>query len=96
ANHLSTCNEQLRATDTLDEAVFLGRDALALLPPTGFSESSISVKNLVISLSTQFTRVGQLKDKEDIFNLYAELTRVLRWSSPDLSAPRGWIRFTIL
>ena len=92
AIRLFTRYEQLGAMENLDEAIVLVRDALQLHSP-GHPRRSRSLNNLAYYLSSRFTQSRQLKDKEELFSLYAQLVHVPQFvSSVDLSVARAWIR----
>ena len=94
ASCLSTRYEQLGAVEDLDEAIVLGREALEVYT-RGHPLRSSSLNRLAHCLYnrfTQSTQSRQLKDKEELFSLYAQLVHVPQMvSSSDLSAARGWI-----
>ena len=88
---LSTRHKQLGAIEDLNKAITLDREALALYPP-GHPHRSQSLNNLAGYLHTRFTGLNQSKDKEELFNLYAQLAHSpLMVSSDDFSAARSWI-----
>ena len=88
---LSTRYEQLGAMGDLDEAIILGREALNLRPQ-GHPDRSRSLDNLACHLCSRFTRSKRLQDKEELFNLYAQLAHIPQIVfSIDLSATRSWI-----
>ena len=92
ANCLSTRYNQLGVMEDLNEAIVLAREALALRPP-GHPDRSASLKNLASYLGTRFTHSSQSKDKEELFNFYAQLAHSASMvTSADLSAARTWIR----
>ncbi|KAN0085817.1 CHAT domain containing protein [Tylopilus felleus] len=91
ANCLSTRYKQFGAVQDLDEATVLDREALDLLPK-GHPDRSSSLNRLALDLHTRFRRSRNLKDKEELFNLYAQLALVpqLVFSS-DIPVARTWI-----
>ncbi|KAI9567924.1 CHAT domain-containing protein [Boletus coccyginus] len=92
AVRLSTLYKELGAIGDLDEAIILGPQALDLRPQ-GHSLRADSLDNLARYLHDRFSHSRQLKDKEEVFNLYTQLVRVSQIvSSADLSAVREWVR----
>jgi CHAT domain-containing protein/tetratricopeptide (TPR) repeat protein len=91
AIHLFTRYRQLGAMHDLNEAIVLSRKALDLRPQ-GHPDRSASLATLAHHLRSRFTRSKQLLDKEELFNLYAQLVHVPQVSSVDLSAARAWTR----
>ena len=92
AVHLSSRYKQLGAMGDLDEAIILGREALNLRPQ-GHPDRSRSLDNLARHLCSRFTRSKRLQDKEELFNLYAQLAHIPQIVfSIDLSTTRSWIR----
>ena len=92
AVYLSSRYKKLGREDDLNETIDLGRDALALRPP-GHPDRSRSLDDLARHLLTRFTQSSQLKDKKELFSLYAQLAHPLSTvSSTDLFAARSWIR----
>ena len=91
AIHLYTRFNQLGAMEDLNEAIILDREALALCPP-GHPDRSMSLSNLAGYLHTRFTQSSQSLDKEELFNIYAQLADSPSMvSSTTLSAARAWI-----
>ena len=88
---LSTRYEELGAMQDLDEAIVLARDVLDLLPK-GHPDRSSSLNTLALHLHTRFRRSRNSKDKEELFNLYAQLALVPQLVlSSDIPAARTWI-----
>ena len=92
AADLSTRYNQLGTIQDLDKAIVLDREALDLRPK-GRPARSSSLDNLAVALHTRFRRSRNSKDKEELFNLYAQLALVpqLVFSS-DIPVARNWIR----
>ena len=91
ASRLSIRYNQLGAIGDLNEAIVLGRAGLALRP-AGHPDRSTSLNNLAGYLRTQFVQSRQSKDKEELFNLYAQLADSPSMvSSTDLLVARTWI-----
>ena len=92
AIHLSTRYNQVGAVEDLNEAIVLARDALAL-SPLGHPDRSTTLDYLAgYLLRTRFTQSSQLKDKDELFNLYAQLAHSSSVvSSTDLAVARTWI-----
>ena len=89
---LSTRYNQSGGIEDLNEAILLGRDALALQPSWQPGRSQ-SLDNLTHNLHTRFTRLSQPYDKEELFSLYLDLAYPhLIVSSTELSVARTWIR----
>lgn len=75
----------------LDEAIALGREAFNLCPQ-GHSNHSLFLKYTASYFRSRFTQSKELKDMEEMFNLFAQLEHVKQVvSSTDLSAARAWI-----
>ncbi|KAF8431089.1 CHAT domain-containing protein [Boletus edulis BED1] len=92
AAHLSIRNQQLGVVEDLDEAIVLSREALDLRPQ-GHPNRSVSLGNLALHLYNRFIRSRQLNDKEEIFNLYAQLAYMPQVvCSDDLFTAREWTR----
>ena len=91
ATHLSSRYKQLGDMQDLDEAIVFDREALGLRPK-GHPDRSSSLNNLALDLHTCFSRSRNSKDKEELFNLYAQLALVpqLVFLS-DIPVARTWI-----
>jgi hypothetical protein len=75
----------------LKEAIILARQALDLCPP-GHPGRSRSLRKLAHCLRVRFTQSNELKDREDLFSLYTELSNISQTLSlDDLSAAKQWI-----
>ena len=61
AANLSIQYEQLGTTQDLDEAIFLGREALDLRPQ-GHPDWSMFLINFAVHLSTRYKQLGAMED----------------------------------
>ena len=90
---LSSRYNRLGTMHDLDEAIIYVQAALALCPQ-GHPNRSEALSNLTAYLRDHGRFVGpkELQDREEMFNLYAQLERVTQTvSQSDLSAARAWI-----
>ncbi|KAF8132853.1 hypothetical protein EV363DRAFT_79127 [Boletus edulis] len=95
-NNLAVRYDHLGVMEDLDQVIVLDREFLDLLPK-GRLDWSKSLYNLAHHLRDRFTRLGQSKDKEEIFSLYAELVQLPKYvSSSDLyTAPFVFLVFVL-
>jgi hypothetical protein len=79
ANALQTCFKRRGASNDLDEAISLHREAL-LLRPAPHPDRSTSLNNLANALQTRFTQRGASNDLDEAISLHREA--LLLWPAP--------------
>ena len=91
ANRLVSRYDQLGGTDDLNRAIFLGREGLSLCLP-GHPHRSGYPQDPARFHFIRFARLAQEEDKEEPFNLFAQLEHMSQaLASVNLSAAKAWI-----
>jgi tetratricopeptide (TPR) repeat protein len=84
AKHVCSRFDHRGNAEDLDQAIALGREALALLP-VGHTDRSSSLNNLAVRLSTRFDHRGNAEDLDQAIALHREALALLPVTHTDRS-----------